>query len=299
MWIPAEPTVDFTQRAEGSFDLRYEDISQDGHMVIEAMPTGLGVVWQLLLSKVELTQTMRAKGVLPILSRIVAEGGQAPIPAGGSARVEGCFRMAHTRGEDGEVSRILLGMWARLYGRQGFTHAPRDPSASEILIGSVHAEHVFTRPFGPPAERKVLRLDGDGLDPVPAEQVEWTSPESLAVLPEGAIAIDDRLIADDLPIQFGLDHTDSNQHVNSLVYPRLFIEAALRRHALGGVTQPLLTRSFDVAYRKPCFAGERVRIAVRAFTYNGRPGVVGCLVGQDEIADLASARPRCYARLLF
>jgi hypothetical protein len=70
---------------------------------------------------------------------------------------------------------------------------------------------------------------------------------------------------------FGLDHTDSNQHVNSLVYPRLFAEAALRRLAELERPRRLLIRALDIAYRKPSFAGDRVRIHTRLFRHRRSP----------------------------
>src|SRR5205823_12900006 len=45
---------------------------------------------------------------------------------------------------------------------------------------------------------------------------------------DGARALDE-VAPDDFAETFGLVHTDSNHHVNSLVYIRLFEEAALRR----------------------------------------------------------------------
>ena len=77
-------------------------------------------------------------------------------------------------------------------------------------------------------------------------------------------------------------HTDSNQHVNSLVYPRLFEEAALRRLAASGRSTAVLARSLRIAYRRPSFAGESLRVFVRA--YEGDRGVTctGYFFGADD-----------------
>ena len=160
-------------------------------------------------------------------------------------------------------------------------------------------EHVFTRPFAPPGERRVLSLEIDGAPVVPMDRYALRRPEAALDLPEGAIALDDDLVLDPVPIVFGLDHTDSNQHVNSLVYTRLFTEAALRRLAAHGRGGALLARAADFAYRKPYFAGDRARIAARAFTLGDRAGVVAALLDErDASGPLANARPRCFARLL-
>ncbi len=129
---------------------------------------------------------------------------------------------------------------------------------------------------------------------VPDARGDWRPPEALLALPEGAVALDEAEVADESAAMFGLDHTDSNQHVNSLVYPRLFIEAALRRfHAHGRGRPARAARAMEIAYRKPCFAGDRARVSARAFAMGDRLGVVAALHAEGD------ARPRCAARLLF
>jgi acyl-CoA thioesterase FadM len=85
----------------------------------------------------------------------------------------------------------------------------------------------------------------------------------------------------------GVMHTDSNQHVNSLVYPRLFEEAALRRFAVLGKSTTVLARSIDIAYRRPSFAGDTLRIFVRAF----ENAAIGYFFGtNDDPSDVKKAR---------
>jgi acyl-CoA thioesterase FadM len=95
-------------------------------------------------------------------------------------------------------------------------------------------------------------------------------------------------------------HTDSNMHVNSLVYVRLFEEAALRRFAALGKGSALLGRMLDIAYRKPCFAGQTMRVVGQAFEQGGRLGMAAALVGEDEAHhDLGAAKPHAYACITF
>ncbi|HEY2736341.1 MAG TPA: hotdog domain-containing protein, partial [Polyangiales bacterium] len=102
-------------------------------------------------------------------------------------------------------------------------------------------------------------------------------------------------VVDECPIQFGLTHTDANQHVNSLVYARLFEEAALRRlHALGEGTA-LLGRRIELNYRKPCFAGDRMRFAVRSYRRQGELGATGFLAPEGAGIE----RAHCSFDLLF
>src|SRR5436853_197925 len=132
---PDEPALPSSHRAEGSAALRYEDVAQDGRILLDALPTGLGVtVWEKLLSKHPLARV--AKGL--------------PEP--------------------------------------------------------------------------------DGLPKVPERPYAWRAPECLLDEPAHATPLEPEPRAD-APVVFGIGHTDSNQHVNSLVYLRRFEEGVLRRLA--------------------------------------------------------------------
>ena len=291
-WIPPEPQVPPDQHARGRVHLRFEDVSQDGHLVVEAIPQVLGAVWRGMAK----TRPPFPRGLVAILSRVVSEGGEGPLAIDAAAEAEGFYHLAHTVGPDGAVDRLVLLMWVRVVAPLGRTHLPPPPDAGRpVVAGRVFAEHVFTRPFGPPAERKVRTLDLGAGPFVPEARYAWQDADALLALPEGAAPLDPEPVLDDATTFFGLDHTDSNQHVNSLVYPRLFTEAALRRlHALGRGA-PRLVRAVDIAFRKPCFAGERARIAARAFTRDEGAGITGALTVEGD----APGRPRCVARLVF
>ncbi|MDB4957850.1 MAG: hypothetical protein JWO36_5419, partial [Myxococcales bacterium] len=70
-----------------------------------------------------------------------------------------------------------------------------------------------------------------------------------------------------------------------------FLEAVNRRVA--GARHPLKIRSKadDIAYRKPCFAGDRVRAHVRLFDLAGVLGAAGFIASEGD-------KPRCYVRVL-
>ncbi len=296
-WIPAEPPAPPESRATGRVHLRYEDVSQDGHLVIEALPHAMSAVWR------HLAQTRPVSfgaGVVPILSRVVIEGGEGPVSVAAEAEAEGFYHVAHTVDADGAVERLILAMWANIMAPLGRTHGPPPPDAGQrVVAGRVFAEHVFTRPFAPPADRKVRSLDlGNGTPFVPEARYVFQPPETTLVLPDGATPLDAEPVLDTAPTVFGLDHTDSNQHVNSLVYPRLFIEAGLRRlHAHdGGRAGPRLCRAMEIAYRKPCFATDRAHVSARAFAWDDRRGITASLTAEG---DPPTARPRCAARLVF
>jgi hypothetical protein len=300
-FLPDEPEVPLIQRAKGRVMLRYEDINQVGKVLLSAMPMALGPsIWRTYASH-PLAAAMMADGVQPILSRLVLAAGDGPIAVLSPVEAEGSMQLAHTAGTDGEVERIVLNMWCRLYGEAGRMHGPAPSNAGErLLVGRVFAEHVMTRPFEKEREaRKVLRLPQvEGLPEVPPERYEWQPAEDLLGLSEGAAWIEPDFAMDPTPIVFGLDHTDSNQHVNSLVYPRIFMDSALRRLWDLGHTRVLSGHYAELAYRKPCFAGERLRVVARAYEQGDEVGIAGALVTEEEVSTpLEVSRPRCFARI--
>ncbi|MEQ1508142.1 MAG: hypothetical protein ABMB14_38285, partial [Myxococcota bacterium] len=125
-----------------------------------------------------------------------------------------------------------------------------DSGATEVLVGRVYAEHVFTRPFAPPGQRRVTALPSG----VPADGGPLRTFDAVGA-PDRSGGDGGPDLLPDVPIAFGVHHTDSNLHVNSLVYPRLFEDAAVALRP----DRPL-ARFCEVAWRKPCFAGDRVTL---------------------------------------
>lgn len=278
--------------------LRYEDVSQDGRLRLEAVPTALGaVVWPRILAwlpKGAAEPRELVKAVVPILVRLTTTGGAGPVSVTHALDGSGVFRLAHALGPGGEVDRILLDVWATLSGVRGRTHGPPPEGAGEPLeLGRVFARHVFTRLFAPPGQRRVTRLEPP-LPPVPGPRVAFEPLDGIATVPPGAELLEPGVSPDEARVAFGLTHTDSNQHVNSLVYPRLFEEAALRRLAKLGLGGDLLARFSDVGFRKPFFAGERARVWLVAFRLGGQLGAAGYFAPDED-----GARPHAYVRMLF
>ena len=262
--------------------LRYEDITQDGRLQVTTAAQAVNPIWASLWRSPLVAAFKR--GEIPILARLALETEPGPFAVSdteGTAR--GVYQLAHTRGANGEVERILLGMWAEMECTVGRAYGPRPPNAGERAIGGrVYAEHVFTRLFAPKGERRVTKLDAPGIAEVPEPRVDTFLPETLLELPAGAHPLEEDLREDPVPLALGLCHTDSNQHVNSLVYPRLFEEAALRRLAELGKKTAVLTRRADVAFRKPLFAGQVARVQLRAFELGDRVGIVGAITSADD-----------------
>lgn len=295
--LPPVPDLPAAQRASQPVRILYEDVCQDGRARFTALPHALGpVVWRGLLRQHPMAEVLRARGIVPILSRIVLAPGHARVLPFQELMGQGGFELAHTRDDAGEVNRLIVPMWLSL---STASDQPGD-------VGRLFAEHVLTRPLAPAEQRKVLSLDVPGMPAVPEAGYTWHDSRRLLDVPADATWLEPELRPDHAATVFGIDDTDQNQHVNSMVYPRVFAQAALRRLADLGRPTALLAREVEVAYRKPCFAGQRMRVVLRTFEYQGRPGALGCLVGEADAGDaeelaqvLATARAHCFFRMLF
>jgi hypothetical protein len=232
-----------------------------------------------------------------MLARLVLIGTSGPFSADGAVEAEGTYRVA--RSEEGHY---VLDLRADLFAPIGRTYGRPGADAERVLAGRVLAEQIFTRPSDPPGRRKVTALDLEGVPEVTQTRPASPSPDSIVAIPEGATPLEPSMRLDAASVTFGLVHTDSNMHVNSLAYLRAFEEAALRRFVAIGRGPLWLGRSVDIVYRKPCFAGESMRVYQRAFEHPGRLGVVATLIDEgaaanDEMA--ARARPRTFVRMIF
>ena len=269
---------------QGPVSARYEDISQDGHFRPLGLPHALGqLVWPALM-QLPASRPARDAGVLPILSRMILRRGAAPLSPIRPFFGEGIGHRATVRAPDGSVDRILLLMWARFEGRQGATHEGGE-GGDPILAGEVYAEHIFTRLFGEPGDRRVRELP----DGIPPGTWDWTPFEQV-----GAAAADwDRRHELIRPFRFGLTHTDPNFHVNSLVYPRVFEEVALECLADAGLPfGEMAVEEIELMWRKPFFSGDTTQVRATLYRAGGRSHMLGAFM--DE-----GGSERCRIRLSY
>ncbi|MCA9577362.1 MAG: acyl-CoA thioesterase [Polyangiales bacterium] len=293
------PDVPEAQRTRAAFPLRYADVDQTGALKFTALPLALERCgWDHVMQPgAPMERLAREHGTLAILTRFRMRCGTGPISVSDPVEGHGAFTWSHTADDNDTANRILFTIFASLSGKVGHTHGEPPPNAGDpVALGAVEAEHVFTRPFGAPKDRRVMSLpEGCGLPSVPGPRATWRVPARLVIPPDDARRLDrePRLAR---RVLFGLTHTDSNRHVNSLVYPALFEEMALERlHDLGVATGDLQLRDLEIAYRKPCFAGERVEVMVQALRSGERFGAVGSFVPLDR----EDRRPSCYVQVWF
>jgi hypothetical protein len=269
--------------------LRYEDVTQDGRLIPIAAPASLAGLWREVLVKNKGHHNALKQGVIPILTRLVLVSTDQSIRVDHPFSSTLGYQLAHQL-ENGEVARLFMNIWSEIRGTAG--RLGRNPTAGEqTLAGTVFAEHTYTRLLAPPDQRKVTKFAVEGYPEIPEAHYAAAPPTTAQEPPDGATWIDE-LAPDPAEYVFTLDQTDSNQHVNSLVYIRIFHDAINRRLAARGKTLKMRSRAVDIAYRKPSFAGDRVQIQLRLFEHDGGLGAAGRVDGAED------GKTRCYVRVL-
>lgn len=291
---PAVPTFSPDQVVTAERFQRYEDCTQDGRLTVIAVPPALATLWQTTMARHPGARNATAAGVLPLLTRLTVTSLDQPIRVHRPVESSVGFELAHDRDPAGSVARLFLNVWADVRGIPGRAGTSASAALSPVLAGRAFAEHTFTRPFAPPDQRRVTSLAAiEGYPAIPAAHYASPAPSTAAEAPDGATWLDE-LVADPVDLLLTLDQTDANQHVNSLVYVRYFLDAVQRRLAAGGHPARVRSKAFDIAYRKPSFVGERVRAQLRMFAHGDHIGGAGFIAAAGE-----EARPRCYVRALF
>jgi len=286
--FPAPPRPEFppAQSTTTKPFLRYEDVTQDGRLIPIAAPSALAGLWRDVLVSHPGARNALMVGILPILTRLTIHSLEQPIRVDRPIESFTGFALAH----DASTSRIFMNVWCEIRGTAG--KLGRHATAGDLaLAGTLFAEHTFTRPLAPPEQRRVTKLGVEGYPDVPELAYAAPAPTTAQEPPDGARWLDE-LATDSAEYAFTLDQTDSNQHVNSLVYIRLFLDAINRRLVATGRPMRLRSRAVDIAYRKPSFVGDKVRASLRLFEHDGNVGGAGSIAGDD-------GKPRCYVRILF
>jgi hypothetical protein len=285
--FPAPPLPAFAagQSTTATGFLRYEDVTQDGHLLPIAAPSSLAYLWRDAIVPHKGARNALAQGVIPILTRLTLTSHDQAIRVDRAVEIRAGFELAR----DPATERLYMNVWSDVHGAAG--KLSRHTTAGELaLAGSVFAEHTFTRLLAPPDQRRVTRLAVEGYPEIPETVYSAPAATLAEQAPDGATWLDE-LAPDSAEYAFTLDQTDSNQHVNSLSYIRLFLDAVNRRLASSGRPMRVRSRAVDVAYRKPSFAGERVRAQLRLFDHAGTLGAAGSVVGAD-------GKTRCYVRAI-
>ena len=272
-------------RPAGALELRYEDISQDGRALIDSVPPALGAVWRTLLAKIPDADVLRKEGILPILSRINVDVTEHVVSPFNPYLVEGYGEKVEGTADD--YTRVLFNVHARVSAKGAHAMFPGGGTGEMDLVGTMTGEHVLTRLFAEKDKRRVVPDDVRAAGVTLEGSRPFLAARTIVAEPAGATAIDPAFVQGDVPLAFGLMHTDANQHVNSLVYPRLFEEAVLRRLATLGRSLAVRARSLEIGYRRPSFAGDVVRVDTRLFQKDGQLIALGLFAGMTDPPEAA------------
>lgn len=305
--FPEPPEVSGIQLGHGHSRLRFEDVAQDGRLRLEGIWPAIGPI---LWGKMEVANALLrlgGDGVRAVLTYVQLEGGADPISVRAPCDQEVRWRLGRSVDEAGQTTRVLFDTWLLSSAPRGVPGNPgANPVSDErVRVARAYGQHVFTRPAAPAGQHRVLGVDDPLFAGLPVQTAPYRDPRALLALPSGAVALEATPRFDVAPLVFGLCHTDGNQHVNFLSYPRLAEEAALRRFAELGRDPRRLARRAEVSYRKPCFAGDVVRLLMQAFEREHEIGVVAVFLPEAaakerRIADLSEVeRPLAVARLGF
>jgi hypothetical protein len=290
-WIPQAPEVSAELRGEAESELRYQDLCQDGRLRIAGVWPPMG---QILWTRMQLARSLgrlARQGIRNVMSYVAMASEDVPLsifaPAHSAVKVE----LGHTRDESGAPNRVILNTWLETDAlRARRNHPASRPSDQRVHAARAFGQHVFTRPAAPRGQHRVTRLEDPELGGLVQREVTFVDPKSLLALPAGAEPIDSAPVVDVAPVVFGLVHTDGNQHVNFLIYPRLVEDALLRRLPELGVDARRLGRSVEVGYKRPCFAGDRMNLLMQVFRLEAAVGVVAAVVPAEDAQRAAAAR---------
>lgn len=251
--VPPSPTVDAAAtsaqlqgRGEGRLLLRFEDVSQAGHLRLETLAAGLD--FALMggdLPTHPLTRYFSEHQIVPMRTRMMIERYPGTVAFGSEVVTEGTFVIA----ADGD--HVFL-------NSEGHLRAPSKHRVASAVVGDgatfslgrVFVEHTLTKPLAPKGERRVSSLPTH-VHGLHLEYVHYTQTSTAALLGTAVLEV----VGSVCP---GLRHTDGNQHVNSVAYIVWFEEIAVRaarQHALSALHE---AESIDIVYLRPSFAGEEL-----------------------------------------
>jgi hypothetical protein len=286
----APPMPDFApgQSTLTTAPMRYEDLTQDGRLTPIALPPTMSGLWRDVLTEHPGARNALKSGIIPILTRMTLVSEDQPIHVNRPVEIKAGFELAHDHDATGAVTRLFMNVWTEVRGAAGRI-SPNSKPGPLAFAGRLFAEHTFTRLLAPPDQRKVTRLEVEGYPEVPAALHHPPAPSTAQEAPHNGRWLDE-LGPDTTPYDFTLDQTDSNQHVNSLVYIRMFLDAVNRRLAAAGRRGKLRSRAVDIAYRKLSFAGDRVTSQLRLYENSDGLGAAGHITGDD-------GKPRVYVRV--
>ena len=296
MSFPAPPAPAFApaHAATTRDHLRYEDCTQDGRLIPLALPPAMGGLWQeVIVASPRRAQRDRVRhhpDPDPADAALARAADPDRSPDRGRARAS---QLAHDLDERGEVARLFMNVWCEVRGIAGRI-GPRQvegalsPAGHRVRRAHVHpAVRAARSAPGHPARGRGVsgRARGRATPQPPPTTAQRGCRRARRWLDElaagsGRGRVHARSDRREPARQLAGLHPACSPRPPTAAWPR------------PGAPLTVRSRAVDIAYRKPCFAGDRVRAHVRLFEHAAGLGAAGLIVG-------AEGKPRCYVRVLF
>lgn len=245
-----DPNPDTRHEHSEEQPILFEDLTERCALKLTSLLRVGGEVHYRLFERAVFDHSFRkATGLASIIYRMELEATDTPLVLGSPATVYASVEPGHSGSDD--RTRIISRGTVLIFGRSLESREPVPAAKAEI-------HHVFTRPFAPPAERRVTRLDPRlGFNrSLPEREIEFIDPDTLLDAPEGF----DRLDEEDgerEPHYWPYSNTDPNQHVHAMDYVGFAMTYATDRLARceRAPTRYFFNRA-RIVYRRPFFTGD-------------------------------------------
>lgn len=198
-----------------------------------------------------------------------------PIRLGAPLEIDITIRLGAQLDGSGQVRRLLS-------ESTGEVHAPHAQTGERVLVARNLKHNALSRNDPDPARRRVTELpESMNLGRVPTRLVEFATIADLASAPSDFSRMAD--FTDQVPHVWSYEQTDMNQHIHAMEYVRMMELFAVDQLAeLGRNPREYAFRRARIAFRKPCFTGERYLRSGSLHGSDGEELVCGTLRKVDE-----------------
>ncbi|MEW6778324.1 MAG: hypothetical protein AB1405_18645, partial [Bdellovibrionota bacterium] len=211
MSTPALKDPDAIFEANGQQPLSFEDLTERAAVKLTSLLRLVARTnWPLFQENIIPNEQRTKTGLTAIIYRMELESTGNSVDLTKPAKVDVKISLAHAgEGKDRRIISVSdIGLWGNAIRENNY-----------VLAARVYIHHVFTRPFGPPENRRVTELEAPlGFSkPFPDRKIDFLRPEDLLSPPEGLKPLHSDL-SDGEPHVWAYELTDLNQHVHAMDY---------------------------------------------------------------------------------
>ena len=214
---------------------------------------------------------------------------EQPIHVNRAVEVRAGFELAHDRDDAGDVTRLFMNVWTEVRGAAGRISPNSKPGRARARRPPVRRAHVHA-PARAARSAQGHAPRGRGLSERPDAHPPPPAPATAQEPPDGARWLDE-LAPDTAPTTT----SRSIRPTRTSTSTRWSTSGCSSTRSIAGSPRAgrrgkLRSRAVDIAYRKPSFAGDRVRAQLRLYEGPDGLGAAGFIAGDD-------GKPRVYVRV--